>query len=978
MATFQAPVSGVWSSPNPFSQAPQGSLARGDNVRFTAPGVLGPRPGFPIQDSSSFGTAGDTADQLSFYGDYVVIHYGDDTVAARESIDEENFVAFDGTFETFGANRLRFVGAARDLFFNAADGVRMWDQTILTKLDYEDRITADFVIGEEVEGDSSGATAIIAPGSDTSAAAGTLFLTRLVGVFLDGEDIAGAGGAAAVAVDSEYREPQEPVMAGNPQGLWMAIQSMQSGAGAWMDSNTAVAYRYTICSEDQYGRVIEGPPSGRFVVTNYIHAAIGGMNRSAGQVNVSNQYDTWLSVGEVVALSPGEANFAAGNKTVAAASEAIFSYLEAGSDVSNTVAQDFEITRSVTLRVHFQETATEASFIRLYRSEMTALASAAPSDELWQVWETDFLTLANLSDGYIDIRDTTPEALLEVPLYTNANTGDGSLQANYQPPACLDMTQFASRMWCLNTADRQSLEMALIGIGSPDGLQDNDTITIATASGDLEFTAIETTGTVADDEFLLYTFLDPAANIALTVLSLVSKINLFEQTDVYAFYISAENGLPGKFLIQERGIGGEAFEVSSNRPTAWNPQVSESAPVPSDNNRHPAGLSYSKLGQPEAFPPVNRLVVDVDNDEGLRCVHLNYRLIIFKTSGIYFVNDTAPFSYQKISDAKLMAPDSVAELEDKLYALTDVGFVTVSDSGVARISEPVDDVILPLFGPPIENVRTMTVGVAHRTSHQYICFLPESEDDTTTTHAWVYSTDSKGWTHYLLGATSAAVDPSNEQLLLGATDTNDLLAELRTFTDADYRERAFAVTVSSIAENVLTLADASGVSAGDVILDDADAPWLVSSVDGDEVTMVAGDLAPYFAAGAYEGYSAIPNDVKFNAITGGAPATVKTWKQATILTRRNTLMQMPVSFETEVSPEESQVILINPTWGETPWGETPWGNPSPRIRRIEPLPLADSSACQLQVSIQARQALANFEILGVVVVADKATEANEG
>lgn len=902
MPIFNAPVSGLWTSPNPFSQVPQGSLARASNVRFKAPGVLGPRPGFPAMAESAY--TPDTnlrGDVIAFYDGNIVVRCTDGKVLLKTDA-ATPFMDLGSSVFLPSVNRLRFVGAARDLYWNSSAGVYMWDGAFVDFLAYSGRPgLIPWAVGDAITGATSGATAFIGHGSSIAGSAGFVLLVGLTGSFINGEVVTSGGIPANVV--SQYRTA-EAVLAGNAQGLSISEPTGHTGTGAWMNDNTAVAYRYTICSVDRWGRVTEGPPSGRRIYRN---------------TSGSTQY--------------------------------------------------------LDLDLAFGDEASVFNFLRLYRSDMSNTAPQAPSDELWQVYETDFLTSAQVAAGFINITDTTPESILEVPLHTNANSGDGAGQADYRPPIARSMTYFASRMWYFNTRGKQSIELSLIGVDAPSGLQDSDTLTLSN-----EIYTAKTTPSAATD-FELITSGSAPENIAATAQNLVEVINS-ESAFFNAFYVSAENGFPGRILIQERSIGGDAFRAYSSRATCWSPQL-PALEVPggggevSDNNAHPAGLFYSKPGQPEAVPPENFMSVEADNDEGLCCFPLNYRLILFKTSGIYFCNDAFPFSIQKISKAKLIAPDSVAGLGDKLYALTDLGFVAISDSGVEPISPPIDDVLRALSATALEQVGTLSFGVGYETARQYICFLPESEDDEVATQAYVYSSESQGFTHYALGAASAGVDPTTDRLVVAAADANYLLIENKTSTDDDYADRTYSVTITDVDGDVLALASVEGVTEGDVIIDDDDIAWLITDVDSGTSTITtigAGD----FSVGDYSARQGIAVDVAFNKITGGQPATMKVFQQASILFRHNSMSKVDVSFETEVSPVEAQVELSNPTWGEATWGDVPWGDLGPQIRRVEPLPVADSNACQLSVSLRTRQALASFELLGAVLVSQKDTEANRG
>lgn len=903
---FKGPAVGLYSSPNPFSQTPDGTLKVANNVRFTAPGVLGPRRGFDYLADGDFGDTDSRADSFAFYAGDILLAYDLTKVSLYQT--GSGFTDFTATLEPVGANRMRFEGAARSCFFNTSQGLKVWDGTGVS---------------------------------------------------------------------------DEPVNAGNPLGLYASAHN--KSANGWQEADTAVAYRFTICGKDAFGRVIEGPPSGRVTLINKITTAVGALSRAANVVTATTGLSlNWLQVGDVVVLTPGEAGFAAGAKTVASVSPFLtsFTYAEVGANAASALVQEFEITRSAELHLQLPESPAEvavttSNFLRLYRSLMTAPAASTPSDELFQCYESGFLTAGNVAAGYLVVADTTPEDQLEVPLYTNVNTGVGALQANYQPPLALDIAYWSNRMWFANTTNKHALQITLLGVGSPDGLQSSDTVTIA-----------GTTYTAGVD-FVLTSYGEPGFNIEQTAQQIVIAVNLNAQEDVFAYYVSTEGGEPGRMLFVAREFGDtNSFQAFSSRATPWSPQlptfVAPAFPPPdSDDNRHPAGLFYSRLGKPEAVPLVNSLLVNSDNDAILRIFPLHYRLLIFKTDGIYACTNVEPFSITKLSAYKLLAPDSVQVLDDRVYALTDQGIITISDAGVAEVSNPVDDVFNELDAPAaISGMATRTFGLSYRSERQYLAWCLEKEDDGGFTddnaQAYTLSTLSQGYTRYPFGVRCGAIDPDANAMVVAPTDDNALWLENKALTDADFYDLSFAIGVPvAVSGEALTFSvpTAALIEAGDV-LGTATAKYFVSAVDG--VT-----VSTYGATGWTTGttltlFKAIECEVEFNKLTAGTPAELKMMQQASLLFRTNGIHDTTATFSTEITPEQQEVTLSADGWGDFPWGELPWGSPPQQIRRIEPLPTSVAQCAQLSVGFRTRQAMARFEFLGLDVLTKKDTSVNRG
>lgn len=1040
MGLFKGAATGLVTSPNPFNAAPDGSLARADNVVFSAPSVLEPRRGMTELVDATFGTSDSRGDSLAYYGTNLLLAYDLTKVAIRPN--SGTFTDFTATYEPPSTNRMRFVPAVRSVFFNTLNGIYDYDGT------------------------------------------------------------------------------GQPYLAGCPQPL--SIQATNSTVQGWQTPDTAVAYRFTVCRYDNFGRVVEGPPSGRTILQNSIVSVYptDGVTRSGGTtVHVTTEFPHLLQVGEVVNLQPGETNFPPGDKTITAvASNGVqFDYAEAGANVSATVTQFWDITRSADLTLVLPvatqgQPVTTANFLRVYRSDETFAATAefpvidTPGDNLAQCYETPALTALDIARGYVQFNDICPENFLGAPLYTNPNTGDGIGTAKYPPPKARDFVYFANRAWYANTADKHSMSLSLIGTGAPSGIQDNDGIVIKPATGSditligtttnpilttpindtftdaavggslpaatyyYRVSALDSSGdeTLASTEtsimvvtggtthtvtvnwiavtgavgykvygrttgtelliaavgavttyidtgaitpagalpiknstgnqfFQIFTDGDPGFNIQRTAQALVAAINANTfNPEVYAFYTSGDGprDVPGQMLLVAREFGDtHSFSVyfGGAHGTAWSPQLPNiispafTAPA-SDDNRHPAGLWHSTLGVPDAVPPLNYIPIDQDNDEILRIFPLHYRLLIFKSNGIYFCGNGSDVSVTKLSDYRLLAPDSVALLDDKVYALTDQGVVVITDSGVQPISIAIDDTLTRLGNPDaLTNLREKTIGLSYRSSRQYLCWMIESVLDegglpsftTHNTQAFVYSTLSGGFTRYTYGVTAAAIDPNSDHMVATPTDANYVLAENKTLTIADYTDLRFTTAASAISGDTITLDDVSFIVAGDVIARQGfeDDRFIILSVDADAstVTMLGEpDWNPDTGIVIFQGISTA---LTFNKLTAGDPALVKMVEQVCYLFRRNTTYNTVANFSTEVTIIPQSVDLLNDTWGEFPWGELAWGNPTQQIRRVQPLPMEIGDACQLTVGFTTRQAFSVFDFLGIDAVSRADTDA---
>ncbi len=1067
---FRGPATGLYSSPNPFSQTPDGTLKVANNVRFTAAGVLEPRRGFDYLLGAEFGNSSSLADSLAFYAGNILLAY-DLTKVSLYTVGE--FVDFAGTFEPVGANGLlslrvgvedmRFEGAARSIFFNTSNGLMAWDggatpleteaATLLRALDYSAG-GGDLGGSATIDGDTSGAEGTIV-GSSYDNTAGTVFFSSPVsGGPFQAENLSGDGGWTGVSSGADVQALSvpspaieftvgrtvtgltsgatakivsrhddasnlaflelgfvvgtfqaenvvvaeaglSPRLAGNPQGL--NIVAAATYDDGWQDPDTAVAYRFTICSKDRFGRIIEGPPNGRTVIGNNITTGIGLMSLTSNVVSgqpVAPDGQLLPEVGEVITLlAPGETSFPIGAKTITFSATGTFAYSETAPDaiamLNHVFVRGNATANTLTCFLPVDadgDPVTGANFIRVYRSFMTFHATDNPSDELFQVYESPFLTDTDIANGFITFTDTAPEDVLDVPLYTNTNT-DGPLSARYQPPLALDMAYWANRMWLANTTAKHSAPLELIGVGSPDGIQSGDTLSFVVDGGAPEtFTASDTLP-LNPGEFFTFTDGDPGFNIQRTALGLCVAIN-DDSTAIYARYVSSEGGLPGDILLTARAFGDtNQFNLYSSRATAWSPQLPDiDAPawtISSDDNRHPAGLVWSPLGIPDAVPPSNNLLVNSDNDDILRIFPLHYRLLIFKTDGIYTCTNVEPFAITKLSAYRLLAPDSLAVLEDRVYALTDQGIITISDAGVVDVSTPINDVFNALDAPgAIVDMAARSFGLSYRAEHEYALWCIESEDDGTfssdNAQAFALSTLSDGFVRYPFGIRCGAIDPDANAMVVAPTDNNKLWLENKSLTDADYYDLSSSLgTPSAVSGAELTFAAGvvATVEAGDVV-GHSGAYYLVTDASGTAVT--TSGATGWTTSTTVTLYKAFVCEVEFNKLTAGTPAELKMMQQASFLFRENGIHETTATFSTEITTLPEEVALDALGWGEFAWGAIPWGCPTQQIHRVEPLPDPVAQCAQLSVGFRTRQARAKFEFLGIDVLSKKDASVNRG
>lgn len=246
--------------------------------------------------------------------------------------------------------------------------------------------------------------------------------------------------------------------------------------------------------------------------------------------------------------------------------------------------------------------------------------------------------------------------------------------------------------------------------------------------------------------------------------------------------------------------------------------------VSSDNEEKQNRLFYSKINQPEAVPIVNFIDIGPRDKSIERILALRDNLFVLKEDGIYIVTGTtAPNFSSRLLDGstELVAPDSAVVLNNKIYALTTQGVVTITEGGVSIISRPIEDKILDIVNSRF-NYRLTSFGVSYESDRSYTLWMPTEESDTVATQAYRYNTFTRTWTRWTVSATCGMVNSGNDKLYIGPSDRNYLDQERKNNDRTDYSDRDFSLTINSsgVTESTLSLSSTSDVEKGDVLVQD--------------------------------------------------------------------------------------------------------------------------------------------------------------
>lgn len=125
-----------------------------------------------------------------------------------------------------------------------------------------------------------------------------------------------------------------------------------------------------------------------------------------------------------------------------------------------------------------------------------------PDDEMRLVYEA-FPTPSEVAAEEVEFLDNYPEELIinNTNLYTNPATGDGILQANYQPPFALDINTFKNYTFFSNTKTRyQITTLQLLGVAN---ITSGDQITISNGTETNTYTFVSGVQEITDITFTM-------------------------------------------------------------------------------------------------------------------------------------------------------------------------------------------------------------------------------------------------------------------------------------------------------------------------------------------------------------------------------------------------------------------------------------------------------------------------------------------
>lgn len=306
-------------------------------------------------------------------------------------------------------------------------------------------------------------------------------------------------------------------------------------------------------------------------------------------------------------------------------------------------------------------------------------------------------------------------------------------------------------------------------------------------------------------------------SIDLTARGLVKAINRNPSSTVYAKYTSSPSSTPGQMYFEAKDLNAVTFAatISNSAATqAFIPDLPVTGTSVSDTqDSNPNGLRIAKELEPEATPKTNFIPVGSKAAAILRIEPLRDSLIILKEDGVFRLNGDSLNNFSETAlDTTVIckATNSVAVLNNGVFAFTNQGVVQITDSSVKISSREIEPLLTAVIGNP--SIESLTGGVGYESERTYLLSTLKPNSTSTIpdvvyaynylTNAW--TTDSGQYPIFFNGLVSSLDD----KLLLVEADAKYLINKERkdqTKVDFSEQETCLPILVSIVSTGSVDL-----------------------------------------------------------------------------------------------------------------------------------------------------------------------------
>jgi len=525
-------------------------------------------------------------------------------------------------------------------------------------------------------------------------------------------------------------------------------------------------------------------------------------------------------------------------------------------------------------------------------------------------------------------------------------------------------------------------------------------ISVATDPATVNFLQFE--GIKDANDYYIFQLLDSATNLSAGLyassVGLVRAINRDDSSPVIARYISGVEDLPGEMFLESKTYATDPIQLraisagSSTPGQAFDPPLTSAyADTESTQDIQPNVLAVSKIGEPEAVPRINQLVVGAANSAILRVFALRDSLLVLKEEGVFRVDgDTVNSFNVTIVDNTVfcVAPNSAALLNNQVIFLSNQGVVLATATSVEIISrQGIEDPVQVILGDA--SLAASTSGVAHESERLYLLstLIPNS-GGARRVYCWNFLTS--GWTTWDVTFEQGVVGPG-DALHLISTD-NTIRRQRKQQNRLDYVDESYAITVDTVAGDAsyAEITSASYIPKfGDIIVENGVINRIITVASlGSNQYRLTFDTDTNLVVGANTIYEAYQSDIKMVPFHGGLVNREKHYPQFQVHTRNRALTALDVTFSndtygsSELTEWRESNVTVSGGWGNEPWGLFGWGQenginltfgtqPSTVIRLYVPRFAARSSFIQATLCHRIGGEPMNIQAMGYQVRAYK-------
>lgn len=263
-------------------------------------------------------------------------------------------------------------------------------------------------------------------------------------------------------------------------GLDMTAELLASSGV--INGNVQVAWRVVYGYRDANSNLILGAPSDIVTVTNPKLVGVSWKRTKPGVDYIvtvtSNSHNLATDMRVFISNADGTHPVTEGFYTITFVDVNTFQFIE-GSNIDSGHTLDYSAARAARLEFSVPSEITLAAqsyFYQVYRTSQSIGDSATPTPNFKLVDERR-LTQDEIDAGFVVYSDDTDDILLGAELYTNPNSREGELQANYRPPKCQDVGIFKNHVIYANCTTRHLLDLSVVDTDNST-IQEGDGITV--------------------------------------------------------------------------------------------------------------------------------------------------------------------------------------------------------------------------------------------------------------------------------------------------------------------------------------------------------------------------------------------------------------------------------------------------------------------------------------------------------------------